>query len=61
MALSKAGLKQRVLDEFDAQGFDTSNEHCWANKFAEALANAVIDEITQNAVVTAGEHTGTVS
>jgi len=52
MALSKSGLKTRIINEFDAQdSVNTSNGFSYISKFAEALANAIIDEITSNAVV----------
>lgn len=49
MALDKAGLKTRIVTEMVALGADTSSAHSWVEKFAEAIANAVIDEITANA------------
>jgi hypothetical protein len=50
MAMSKASLKARIITEMDAQGFTTSNPFSEAQKMAEALANAIIDEIITNAV-----------
>lgn len=49
MALDKSSLKVRIIAEMDAQGFITSEPLCEASKMAEALANAIIDEITINA------------
>ena len=51
MALSVESLKSRIVSELMNQGLaePTSGE---IEKFAEALAKAIIDEITQNAVVT---------
>lgn len=51
MALSKASLKERLITELQAQGFVTEGEHAMAQKMAEAIANAVVDEILQNAIV----------
>jgi hypothetical protein len=61
MALSKASLKERLITELQAQGFVTEGEHAMAQKLAEAIANAVVDEILQNAfvLVTAGSSSGT--
>ncbi|EKO3495988.1 hypothetical protein LO872_002668 [Vibrio fluvialis] len=51
MALSKASLKERLITELQAQGFVTEGEHAMAQKMAEAIANAVVDEITVNSKV----------
>ncbi|MEZ8060451.1 hypothetical protein [Vibrio splendidus] len=51
MALSKASLKQKLENELKAQGFVLEGEFAMAGKMAEAIANAVVDEITQNAQV----------
>lgn len=52
MALSKGSLKNRVLTELTAQGFDVAangrDAGGWLPKFAQAVTNAVIDEIVQN-------------
>jgi hypothetical protein len=60
MALSKAGLKSRIVTEMQAAGANASGEHSWVNKMAEAIANAVVDEIQANAVVpvTSGSSAG---
>ena len=50
MALSKSSLKEKLETELQAQGFVLTGEFAMAGKFAEAIANAVVDEITQNAV-----------
>jgi len=50
MPLSKPGLKTRILTELTAQGFDVTHTHAMTDGFAEAIANAIIDEITTNAV-----------
>lgn len=53
MALSKSDLKAKILSELSGQGFDVSangrDAGGWIVKFAQAVANAVIDEIVQNA------------
>ncbi|WP_072670537.1 hypothetical protein [Vibrio injensis] len=51
MALSKSSLKDRIVQEMEAMGAKASGEHSWVDKFAEALASAVVDEIQQNAQV----------
>ena len=51
MALSKASLKQKLENELKAQGFVIEGEFAMAGKMAEAIANAVVDEIAENAVV----------
>ncbi|EPH6376559.1 hypothetical protein ACS0KR_004109 [Vibrio alginolyticus] len=60
MAMSKASLKQKLETELQAQGFVLTGEFAMAGKMAEAIANAVYDEITQNANVkiTAGSSVG---
>ncbi|EML0281684.1 hypothetical protein NDI99_19350 [Vibrio alginolyticus] len=62
MAMSKASLKQKLETELQAQGFVLTGEFAMVGKTAEAIANAVYDEITQNAKAnissgsSAGEH-----
>jgi len=51
MALSKTQLKSRIVAEMEAAGASASGEHSWVERFAEALANAVVDEIQSNAEV----------
>ncbi|QUM85307.1 hypothetical protein [Moritella sp. 28] len=51
MALSKRSLKAKLETELKAQGFVLDGEFAMAGKFAEAIANAVVDEITANAEV----------
>ncbi|EHH2490358.1 hypothetical protein J7X65_000996 [Vibrio parahaemolyticus] len=60
MAMSKASLKAKLETELQAQGFVLTGEFAMAGKMAEAIANAVYDEITQNAEVpvTAGSSEG---
>lgn len=47
--MTKASLKTRIQTEMTTQGFDLTNAFCWGNEFAEALANAIVDEIQINA------------
>jgi capsular polysaccharide biosynthesis protein len=49
MALSKSTLKDRIVSELENQGFVTSGTHANAQKMAEAIANAIVDEIQANA------------
>ncbi|WP_457634733.1 hypothetical protein [Persephonella sp.] len=53
MALDKVSLKNRIINELQAQGFNINGKGRdninWIDKFAQAIANAVIDEIQQNA------------
>ncbi|MEZ9908880.1 hypothetical protein AB4371_10450 [Vibrio sp. 10N.261.51.A3] len=51
MAISKASLKQKIETELKAQGFVLDGEFAMAGMMAEAIANAVVDEIKQNAKV----------
>lgn len=51
MALSKAQLKNRIITEMERQGATARGEHSWLNRMAEAIANAVVDEVTSNAEV----------
>ena len=53
MALSKSSLRDRIIAELEAQGFGVGNlgrdQTNWIYKLATAIANAVVDEIQQNA------------
>jgi hypothetical protein len=49
MALSKASLKQKLETELKAKGLVLDSEFAMAGMMAEAIANAVVDEIQQNA------------
>jgi len=51
MALSKDSLKGRIITELQARGFVTEGDHAMAGQMAEAIASAVVDEITSNAQV----------
>lgn len=55
MALSKASLKQKLEIELTAKGFVLDGEFAMASKMAEAIANAVVDEINQNVQVRTGK------
>ncbi|YCO01563.1 hypothetical protein ACB087_01315 [Vibrio sp. VNB-15] len=61
MALSKSSLKQRIIQELESQGFVTRGQYARSAQMAEAIANAVVDEITENAKVpvTGGSSSGT--
>jgi hypothetical protein len=52
MPLAKSSLKIKIETELKAQGFKLDGEFAMASKIAEAIANAVVDEITSNALVT---------
>ncbi|MFG0446321.1 hypothetical protein [Vibrio sp. YQ_11] len=60
MAMGKESLKQKLENELQAQGFVLTGDFAMAGKMAEAIANAVYDEITQNAKadVTSGSSKG---
>jgi len=49
MPLNKATLKAKIEKELKAGGFELTD---MTEALATAVANAVIDEITQNALVT---------
>ncbi|MEZ8662313.1 hypothetical protein AB6D63_02640 [Vibrio splendidus] len=61
MAISKGSLKKKIETELKAKGFVLDGEFAMAGMMAEAIANAVVDEITQNAEVkvTGGSSAGT--
>ena len=61
MAISKASLKQKIETELKAKGFVLDGEFAMVGMMAEAIANGVVDEITQNAIVVidAGSSSGT--
>lgn len=60
MALSKSGLKGRIVTEFEKLGATAEGPHSWVNRFAEAIANAVVDEVQSNgkAVISGGSSAG---
>ena len=51
MALDKTSLKEKIETELQAQGIVITGEHAQASKFAIAIANAVVDEISENGEV----------
>ena len=51
MALSKSALKSKIEAEMVKGGIVIAGEHAQASVLAQAIANAVIDEITANAEV----------
>ena len=59
MALSKSSLKDRIIFELEAAGFATSangrDGGGWMPRFAQAIANAVVDEIQANARATGSD------
>ncbi|WP_342632128.1 hypothetical protein [Marinobacter alkaliphilus] len=61
MALSKSQLKTRIINEMKAQGANETGSFSWVEKMAEAISNAVVDEIQANAQVpvTGGSSAGT--
>ena len=52
MAINKSSLKSRVVKEMNSRGFVTDGEFAKGADLAEAIANAIVDEITENATVT---------
>jgi len=52
--LGKQTLKDKILSELAAQGFDISasgrDGADWLVKFVQAISNAIVDEIQQNGV-----------
>jgi len=63
MALSKSSLKTKIENELIAGGIVISGEFAQASVLAEAIANAVVDEVNQNAKanITSGSSAGTYS
>lgn len=61
MSLSKSQLKTRIINEMKAQGAKETGQYSWVERMAEALSNAVVDEIQSNAQVpvTSGSSAGT--
>lgn len=57
MALSEASLKTKIDAALTEQGFVVGGEFAMASKLATAIAKAVVEEITQNAVVNANKVT----
>lgn len=61
MALSKGQLKSRIITEMKNQGATSTGQYSWVERMAEAISNAVVDEIQSNAQVpvTGGSSAGT--
>jgi len=57
MALDASRLKTTILSKMTEQGFDVTNSFSFANKLAEALADAVVEEFTINSGYNAHIHT----
>ena len=57
MALSEASLKTKIEAALIEQGFVVGGEFAMASKLATAIAKAVVEEITQNAVINANKVT----
>ncbi|PKH06652.1 hypothetical protein [Moritella sp. Urea-trap-13] len=51
MALSKSALKSKIEAEMVKGGIVITGEHAQASVLAQAIANAVVDEIQVNAEV----------
>jgi len=60
MAMTKAGLKSKIIAEMEkpAIGITTTGTYAFATKLAEALANAIVDEITTNAKCSGADSNG---
>ena len=60
MPLDKGSLKAKIIKEMNGKGIVTEGEFAKAADLAEAIASAVVDEITSNAqvVVTSGSSAG---
>lgn len=51
MPLDKGSLKAKIIKEMNGKGIVTEGEFAKAADLAEAIANAVVDEIMTNAMV----------
>ncbi|MGR6834744.1 hypothetical protein [Aliivibrio wodanis] len=51
MPLDKGSLKAKIIKEMKGKGMVTEGEFAMAASLAEAIANAVVDEIMMNAMV----------
>ncbi|RYU50025.1 hypothetical protein [Aliivibrio finisterrensis] len=60
MPLDKSSLKAKIVKEMKGKGMVTEGEFAKAADLAEAIANAVVDEITSNAqvIVASGSSAG---
>lgn len=52
--MDKASLKTRIEDELIAQGATLTGPHAWGSNLAEAIANAIVDEIEIDPAVCRG-------
>jgi tRNA A37 threonylcarbamoyltransferase TsaD len=52
MALSKSGLKTRIRNNIIAQWGGEPDDSATLDKFCQAVADAVVDEIVANATIT---------
>lgn len=61
MALDQTVLKNMIIAEMQGLGFVTSGTYAWADRLAEAIANAVVDHITSDAevIIPGGSSAGT--
>lgn len=61
MALSQSSLKSKIETQLQNAGFVLTGEHSRASAMAQAIATAVVDEITSNAqvIVAGGSSSGT--
>ncbi|MFA0155417.1 hypothetical protein [Vibrio sp. 10N.261.46.A3] len=51
MSLNSQSLTTKIVAELESKGFVTQGEHAQIANLAEAIALAVVSEITQNAQV----------
>ena len=51
MPISNDSLKAKIVKEMNAKGMVTEGEFAKAADLAEAIANAIVDEITTNGLV----------
>ncbi len=61
MALDPDSLKNKIVTELQAKGFVTEGKFAKSGDLAEAIANAVVAEITANAevIIATGNSAGT--
>lgn len=61
MSLTQQSLSAKIVKEFENQGANASGQYSWVTKMADAIAQAVVDEIQSNAEVnvTGGSSSGT--
>ena len=60
MALDKQSLEDRIVANMVSAGANESGDHSWVRPMAKAIAEAVVDEFTQNAKadIKSGSSTG---